>query len=139
MKRLKGKCAALIALILGVVSWGFIITEYIFYIKNPPDPSVKISLPDLRYLVKGLGYSALSVIPFAIEGIRSIVRATRWVDRKSLAWDIASAVLMLGLIPMLYFSFADYVVWLCYYGVVFVTEAVFFILDCKKAPSSLIK
>lgn len=132
MKKFKGKYAALIALILGVVGWGFMITEYILYIKNPPDPSIKISLPDLQYLVKGLGYSALSVIPFSVEGIRSIVRATRSADRRRLVWDIASAVLTLGLIPMLYFSFADYRVWLCYYGVVFVAELIFFILHCKK-------
>ena len=112
MKKLKGKYAALIALILGVVGWGFMITEYILYIKNPPDPSIKISLPDLQYLVKGLGYSALSVIPFSVEGIRSIVRATRSADRRRLVWDIALAVLTLGLIPMLYFSLAYYVVWL---------------------------
>ena len=132
MKRLKGKYAALIALIFGVVGWGFVITEYILYIKNPPDPSIKISLPDLQYLVKGLGFSGLSVIPFAVEGIHSIVRATRSVDRKRLVWDIALAVLTLGLIPMLYFSFADYRVWLCYYCVVFVAEPIFFILHCTK-------
>ena len=135
MKRLKGKYAALIALIFGVVGWGFVITEYILYIKNPPDPSIKISLPDLQYLVKGLGYSALSVIPFSVEGIRSIVRATRSADRRRLVWDIASAVLTLGLIPMLYFSFADYAVWLCYYGVVFIAELISVILHCvKKSP-----
>ena len=135
MKKFKGKYAALIALILGVVGWGFMITEYILYIKNPPDPSIKISLPDLQYLVKGLGYSALSVIPFSVEGIRSIVRATRSADRRRLVWDIASAVLTLGLIPMLYFSFADYAVWLCYYGVVFIAELISVILHCVKKPS----
>ena len=134
MKKFKGKYAALIALILGVVGWGFMITEYILYIKNPPDPSIKISLPDLQYLVKGLGYSALSVIPFSVEGIRSIVRATRSVDRRRLVWDIVSAVLTLGLIPMLYFSFADYAVWLCYYGVVFIAELISVILHCVKKP-----
>ena len=134
MKKLKGKYAALIALFLGVVSWGFMITEYILYIKNPPDPSIKISLPDLQYLVKGLGYSALSVIPFSVEGIRSIVRATRSADRRRLVWDIASAVITLGLIPMLYFSFADYAVWLCYYGVVFIAELISVILHCVKKP-----
>ena len=135
MKKFKGKYAALIALILGVVGWGFMITEYILYIKNPPDPSIKISLPDLQYLVKGLGYSALSVIPFSVEGIRSIVRATRSADRRRLVWNIASAVLTLGLIPMLYFSFADYAVWLCYYGVVFIAELISVILHCVKKPS----
>ena len=134
MKRLKGKYAALIALIFGVVGWGFVITEYILYIKNPPDSSINISLPDLQYLVKGLGYSALSVIPFSVEGIRSIVRATRSADRRRLVWDIASAVLTLGLIPMLYFSFADYAVWLCYYGVVFIAELISVILHCVKKP-----
>ena len=134
MKRLKGRYAALIALIFGVVGWGFVITEYILYIKNPPDPSIKISLPDLQYLVKGLGYSALSVIPFSVEGIRSIVRATRSADRRRLVWDIASAVLTLGLIPMLYFSFADYAVWLCYYDVVFIAELISVILHCVKKP-----
>ncbi len=134
MIKLKGKYAALIALILGVVGWGFMITEYILYIKSPPDPSIKISLPDLQYLVKGLGYSALSVIPFSVEGIRSIVRATRSADRRRLVWDIASAVLTLGLIPMLYFSFADYAVWLCYYGVVFIAELISVILHCVKKP-----
>jgi hypothetical protein len=134
MKKFKGKYAALIALILGVVGWGFMITEYILYIKNPPDPSIKISLPDLQYLVKGLGYSALSVIPFSVEGIRSIVRATRSADRRRLVWDIASAVLTLGLIPMLYFSLAYYAVWLCYYGVVFIAELISVILHCVKKP-----
>lgn len=134
MKKIKGKYAALIALILGVVGWGFMITEYILYIKNPPDPSIKISLPDLQYLVKGLGYSALSVIPFSVEGIRSIVRATRSADRRRLVWDIASAVLTLGLIPMLYFSFADYAVWLCYYSVVFIAELISVILHFVKKP-----
>lgn len=132
MKKFKGKYAALIALILGVVGFGFMITEYILYIKNPPDPSIKISLPDLQYLVKGLCYSALSVIPFSVEGIRSIVRATRSVDRRRLVWDIASAVLTLGLIPMLYFSLAYYAVWLCYYGVVFIAELISVILHCVK-------
>jgi hypothetical protein len=134
MKRLKGKYAALIALIFGVVGWGFVITEYILYIKNPPDPSIKISLPDLQYLVKGLGFCGLSVIPFAVEGIHSIIRATRPVDGKRLVWDIALAVLTLGLIPMLYFSFADYRVWLCYYGAVFVAELLSVIPYCKKKP-----
>ena len=134
MKKFKGKYAALIALFLGVVGWGFMITEYILYIKNPPDPSIKISLPDLQYLVKGLGYSALSVILFSVEGIRSIVRATRSADRRRLVWDIASAVLTLGLIPMLYFPFANYAVWLCYYGVVFIEELISVILHCVKKP-----
>ena len=134
MKKFKGKYAALIALILGVVGFGFMTTEYILYIKNPPDPSIKISLPDLQYLVKGLGYSALSVIPFSVEGIRSIVRATRSADRRRLIWDIVSAVLTLGLIPMLYFSLAYYVVWLCYYGVVFIAELISVILHCVKKP-----
>ena len=134
MKRFKGKYAALIALTLGVVGWGFIITEYIFYIKNPPDPSVKISLPDLQYLVKGLGFSALSVIPFGVEGIRSIIRATRWQSRNMLALDITWAVFTLGLVPMLYFAISDYVVWLCYYGVVFVAELLSVIPYCKKKP-----
>jgi hypothetical protein len=134
MKRITGKLAAIVALLIGMVGWGFIITEYILYIKNPPDPSVKISLPDLQYLVKGLGYTALSAILFVAEGIASIIRATRWVNRKTLVLDIVSAVLTLGLIPMLYFSFADYRVWLCYYGAVFVAELLSVIPYCKKKP-----
>ena len=134
MKKFKGKYAALIALILGVVGWGFMITEYILYIKNPPDPSIKISLPDLQYLVKGLGYTALSTILFVAEGIASIIRATRWVNRKTLVLDIVSAVLTLGLIPMLYFAFASYRVWLCYYGIVFAVEIVLVIHHGVQKP-----
>ena len=134
MNRVKGKYAALIALILGWIGCGFIITEYILYVKNPPDPSVKISLPDLQYLVKGLGYTALSAIPFAAEGIASIIRATRWVNRKALVLDIVSAVFTLGLIPMIYFSLADYVVWLCYYGIVFLAELILVILHITQKP-----
>ena len=78
MKRITGKLAAIVALLIGLVGWGFVITEYILYVTNPPDPSVKISLPDLLYLVKGLGFSVLSAVLFAVEGIRSIIRATRW-------------------------------------------------------------
>ena len=134
MKKFKGKYAALIALILGVVGWGFMITEYILYIKKPPDPSIKISLPDLQYLVKGLGYTALSTILFVAEGIASIIRATRWVNRKTLVLDIVSAVLTLGLIPMLYFAFASYRVWLCYYGIVFAVEIVLVIHHGVQKP-----
>lgn len=134
MKRMKNKLAAIVALLIGMVGCGFIITEYILYIKNPPDPSVKISLPDLQYLVKGLGYTALSAIPFAAEGIASIIRATRWVNRKALVLDIVSAVFTLGLIPMIYFSLADYVVWLCYYGIVFLAELILVILHITQKP-----
>jgi hypothetical protein len=134
MKRITGKLAAIVALLIGMVGCGFIITEYILYIKNPPDPSVKISLPDLQYLVKGLGYTALSAIPFAAEGIASIIRATRWVNRKALVLDIVSAVFTLGLIPMIYFSLADYVVWLCYYGIVFLAELILVILHITQKP-----
>ena len=136
MNRVKGKYAALIALILGWIGCGFIITEYILYVKNPPDPSVKISLPDLQYLVKGLGYTALSAIPFAAEGIASIILATRWVNRKALVLDIVSAVFTLGLIPMLYFAFAfaGYRVWLCYYGIVFAVEIVLVIHHGVQKP-----
>jgi hypothetical protein len=134
MKRITGKLAAIVALLIGMVGCGFIITEYILYIKNPPDPSVKISLPDLQYLVKGLGYTALSAILFVAEGIASIIRATRWVNRKTLVLDIVSAVLTLGLIPMLYFSFADYRVWLCYYGIVFAVEIVLVIHHGVQKP-----
>lgn len=134
MKRMKNKIAAIVALLIGMVGCGFIITEYILYFKNPPDPSVKITLPDLQYLVKGLGYTALSAIPFAAEGIASIIRATRWVNRKALVLDIVSAVFTLGLIPMIYFSLADYVVWLCYYGIVFLAELILVILHITQKP-----
>ena len=136
MKRITGKLAAIVALLIGMVGWGFIITEYILYIKNPPDPSVKISLPDLQYLVKGLGYTALSAILFVAEGIASIIRATRWVNRKTLVLDIVSAVLTLGLIPMFYFAFAfaGYRVWLCYYGIVFAVEIVLVIHHGVQKP-----
>ena len=134
MKRMKNKLAAIVALLIGMVGCGFIITEYILYFKNTPDPSVKITLPDLQYLVKGLGYTALSAIPFAAEGIASIIRATRWVNRKALVLDIVSAVFTLGLIPMIYFSLADYVVWLCYYGIVFLAELILVILHITQKP-----
>ena len=134
MKRMKNKLAAIVALLIGMVGCGFIITEYILYFKNPPDPSVKLTLPDLQYLVKGLGYTALSAIPFAAEGIASIIRATRWVNRKALVLDIVSAVFTLGLIPMIYFSLADYVVWLCYYGIVFLAELILVILHITQKP-----
>ncbi len=134
MKRMKNKLAAIVALLIGMVGCGFIITEYILYFKNPPDPSVKITLPDLQYLVKGLGYTALSAIPFAAEGIASIIRATRWVNRKALVLDIVSAVFTLGLIPMIYFSLADYVVWLCYYGIMFLAELILVILHITQKP-----
>lgn len=134
MKRMKNKIAAIVALLIGMVGCGFIITEYILYFKNPPDPSVKITLPDLQYLVKGLGYTALSAIPFAAEGIASIIRATRWVNRKALVLDIVSAVFTLGLIPMIYFSLADYVVWLCYYGIMFLAELILVILHITQKP-----
>ena len=134
MKRMKNKLAAIVALLIGMVGCGFIITEYILYFKNPPDPSVKITLPDLQYLVKGLGYTALSAIPFAAEGIASIIRATRWVNRKALVLEIVSAVFTLGLIPMIYFSLADYVVWLCYYGIVFLAELILVILHITQKP-----
>ena len=134
MKRITGKLAAIVALLIGMVGCGFIITEYILYFKKPPDPSVKITLPDLQYLVKGLGYTALSAIPFAAEGIASIIRATRWVNRKALVLDIVSAVFTLGLIPMIYFSLADYVVWLCYYGIVFLAELILVILHITQKP-----
>ena len=134
MKRMKNKLAAIVALLIGMVGCGFIITEYILYFKNPPDPSVKITLPDLQYLVKGLGYTALSAIPFAAEGIASIIRATRWVSRKALVLDIVSAVFTLGLIPMIYFSLADYVVWLCYYGIMFLAELILVILHITQKP-----
>ena len=134
MKRMKNKLAAIVALLIGMVGCGFIITEYILYFKNPPDPSVKITLPDLQYLVKGLGYTALSAIPFAAEGIASIIRATRWVNRTALVLDIVSAVFTLGLIPMIYFSLADYVVWLCYYGIVFLAELILVILHITQKP-----
>ncbi len=135
MRLFKEKYVALTALILGVIGWCLIITEAILYVTNPPDPSIKISLPDLTYLVKGMGFTMFSVILYTVEGIHSIVRATRWTERKDLLVDILTAILFLGLIPMLYFCIADYRVWLCYYAVVFVVELILVILHCKKSAA----
>ena len=131
MKRMKNKLAAIVALLIGMVGCGFIITEYILYFKNPPDPSVKITLPDLQYLVKGLGYTALSAIPFAAVGIASIIRATLAFDRGSIVLNCISALLTFALIPAV---FMNYIVWFCCYGIVFLAELILVILHITQKP-----
>lgn len=120
MKRIKGKCAALIALTLGVVCWGFIIASTIAYTVDPNNPA-----DSKVYLFFGFIVSVVSVIPFVVEGILSVVRAVRWSNRRTLVTNSLSALLTLGLIPMIIFT--DDYVWLCYYGIVFVAEIVLLI------------
>ena len=125
MKQLKGKYAALVGLILGVISFGYLIASEI--VSTPYDPTnPPVVTPEHGCFMYGLIISIVSVIPFVVEGVCSIVRATRGRD---ILLNFLSALLTFGLIPM---AFMTPAVWFCYYGAVCVAEVVFFILYCKK-------
>ena len=127
MKRLKGKYAAIIALLFGLVSWGYLIVSVIAGKVTTYDPTNPFSTNlEHGYFMCGLIISIVSVIPFAVEGVCSIVRATRGKD---ILLNFLSALLTLGLIPM---ALLTPTVWFCYYGVVFAAEVIFFIIYCKK-------
>jgi hypothetical protein len=127
MKRLKGKFAAIVALLIGLVSWGYLIASEIAGKVTTYDPTDPHSTNFMHgFFMYGLIISIVSVLPFMVEGICSIVRATLGED----IWlNSLSALLTLGLIPM---AFMPSTVWFCYYGVAYVAELVFVILHCKK-------
>jgi hypothetical protein len=140
MKRFKGKYAAFVALALALVSWGFLIPAIVMYATVPFDPSVHDLPPGLTYMVGSIIFSVLSLIPYTVEGIRSIIRAARWLNKKTLFLNIVLAILTLGLIPMSFFAFYScYEVWFTYYGVVFVAELISIIPYCKKEPSKYLE
>ena len=127
MKQFKVKYAAIIALLIGLVSWGYLIASGIAGKVTTYDPMDPLSKNLVHgYFMYGLIISIVSVIPFAVEGVISIVRATRGKD---ILLNFLSALLTLGLIPM---AFLTPTAWFCYYGVVFAAEVIFFIIYCKK-------
>lgn len=126
MKPLKGKYAAIIALLLGLVSFGFLIASAIVGKAAPYDPTVPpVVTPEHGCFMYSLIISIVSVIPFVVEGVCSIVRATHG---KNILLNFLSALLTFGMIPMAFMTSAA---WFCYYGVVFAAEVVFLILYCK--------
>ena len=77
MKRIIGKIPAIIAIILGLVCFGYLIASEVVA-KNPalgPQPSSPAITPEHACFATGYILSVVSVFPFVVEGICSIVRA----------------------------------------------------------------
>lgn len=133
MKRITGKLAAIVALLIGMVGWGYLIASKI--VAEPYVPTVSpVVTREHGYFMCGYILTYVSVIPFVVECICSFSRTHREFDGKSIALNHVSAVFTLSLIPMIYFSLADYVVWLCYYGIVFAAELILVILHITQKP-----
>ena len=135
MKRIIGKIPAIIAIILGLVCFGYLIASEVVA-KNPalgPQPSSPAITPEHACFMTGYILSFVSVLPFMVEGICSIVRAARGTCKKDNLLNVISAVLTFCMIPMV--GMAPPTMWFCYYGVACAAELVFIILHCVKKPS----
>ena len=131
MKRMKGKLAAIVALLIGMVGWGYLIASYI--VSEPYVPTVSSTVTrEHGYFMCGYILTYVSVIPFVVEGICSTIRATLAFDRGSILLNCISALLTFALIPAV---FTSYIVWFCCYGIVFLAELILVILHItQKLP-----
>ena len=130
MKRITGKLAAIVALLIGMVGWGYLIASKI--VAEPYVPTVSpVVTREHGYFMCGYILTYVSVIPFVVEGICSFSRTHREFDGKSIALNYVSAILTLGLIPAV---FMNYIVWFCYYGIVFLAELILVILHITQKP-----
>ena len=130
MKRITGKLAAIVALLIGMVGWGYLIASYI--VAEPYVPTVSPAVTrEHGYFMCGYILTYVSVIPFVVECICSYSRTHREFDGKSIALNHVSAILTLGLIPAV---FMNYIVWFCCYGIVFLAELILVILHITQKP-----
>ena len=132
MKRIIGKIPAIIAIILGLVCFGYLIASEVVA-KNPalgPQPSSPAITPEHACFATGYILSVVSVFPFVVEGICSIVRAACGTSKRENIPNIISAVLTFCMIPMS--GMTPPAVWFSYYAVACAAELVFIILHCKK-------
>ena len=132
MKRIIGKIPAIIAIILGLVCFGYLIASEVVA-KNPalgPQPSSPAITPEHACFTTGYILSVVSVFPFVVEGICSIVRAACGTSKRENIPNIISAVLTFCMIPMS--GMTPPAVWFSYYAVACAAELVFIILHCKK-------
>ena len=132
MKRIIGKIHAIIAIILGLVCFGYLIASEVVA-KNPalgPQPSSPAITPEHACFATGYILSVVSVFPFVVEGICSIVRAACGTSKRENIPNIISAVLTFCMIPMS--GMTPPAVWFSYYAVACAAELVFIILHCKK-------
>ena len=131
MKRITGKLAAIVALLIGMVGWGYLIASKI--VAEPYVPTVSPAVTrEHGYFMIGYILTYVSVIPFVVEGICSTIRATLAFDRGSIVLNCISALLTFGLIPAV---FMNYIVWFCCYGIMFAAEIVLLILHVVHKPS----
>lgn len=132
MKRIIGKIPAIIAIILGLVCFGYLIASEVVA-KNPalgPQPSSPAITPEHACFATGYILSVVSVFPFVVEGICSIVRAACGTSKRENIPNIISAVLTFCMIPMS--GMTPPAVWFSYYAVACAAELVFIILHFKK-------
>ena len=132
MKRIIGKIPAIIAIILGLVCFGYLIASEVVA-KNPalgPQPSSPAITPEHACFATGYILSVVSVFPFVVEGICSIVRAACGTSKRENIPNIISAVLTFCMIPMS--GMTPPAVWFSYYAVACAAELVFIIFHCKK-------
>ena len=132
MKRIIGKIPAIIAIILGLVCFGYLIASEVVA-KNPalgPQPGSPAITPEHACFATGYILSVVSVFPFVVEGICSIVRAACGTSKRENIPNIISAVLTFCMIPMS--GMTPPAVWFSYYAVACAAELVFIILHCKK-------
>ena len=132
MKRILGKIPAIIALILGLISFGYLIASEIVAKVNPVTAPQPIT-PEHACFMTGYILSFVSALLFMVEGIYSIVRAARGTCKKDNLLNVISAVLTFCMIPMV--GMAPPTMWFCYYGIACAAELVFIILHCMKKPS----
>ena len=68
MKRITGKLAAIVALLIGMVGWGYLIASYI--VAEPYVPTVSPAVTrEHGYFMCGYILTYVSVIPFVVEGM----------------------------------------------------------------------
>ena len=132
MKRILGKIPAIVAIILGLVCFGYLIASEVVA-KNPAlgsQPSSPAITPEHACFATGYVLSVVSVLPFVVEGICSIVRAACGTSKRENIPNIISAVLTFCMIPMA--GMTPPSAWFPYYAVACAAELVFVILHCKK-------
>ncbi len=132
MKRFKGKYAALLGMAITLLSLMALTLMLIF---QTEDPHMSVS-PATKAYWDSMLLSLLCPIPYAVEGILSIIRANRWpIRRKTRLLDILLAILTLGMIPMALITIGRTdVFWFPYCGLVFAVEVISLIPYFKKIP-----
>ena len=93
-------------------------------------PSSPAITPEHACFATGYILSVVSVFPFVVEGICSIVHAACGTSKRENIPNIISAVLTFCMIPMS--GMTPPAVWFSYYAVACAAELVFIILHCKK-------